>query len=98
MEQLNHINITQLWGVIEEDDGDQLCLMLAYQERGSLMEWDGDTLKYKSRCYSTPSVNGGIDEAILRPIFAGLVQALLYCTSFIQTSYISCSLLTSAML
>lgn len=80
MSQLSHHNITPLWGVLEEDDGDQLCLVLQLQEKGTLMTWNGDTLRYTTNVFPQCS-NGGIDEATLRPIFCGLVQALIYLRS-----------------
>ena len=77
MQRLRSDYIVRLLALIDDDEQDALYLVLEAADKGQIMDWDGDSLTYRSRVLPC-SEHGGIQEAMIRPALLDLLSALDY--------------------
>ena len=75
MQQLRSEYVVRLLALIDDDEQDALYLVLEAADRGQIMDWDGDSLTYRSRVLPS-SPHGGIEEAKIRTALLDLLSAL----------------------
>ena len=77
MQQLRSEYVVRLLALIDDDEQDALYLVLEAADKGQIMDWDGDSLTYRSRVLPS-SPHGGIQESMIRPALLDLLSALDY--------------------
>ena len=77
MQRLRSEYVVRLLALIDDDEQDALYLVLEAADKGQIMDWDGDSMTYRSRVLPS-SPHGGIQEAMIRPALLDLLCALDY--------------------
>ena len=77
MQKLRSEHLVRLLALIDDDDQDALYLVLEAADRGQIMDWDGDSMRYQARVLPT-TPHGGIQEPVIRPVLLDLLSALDY--------------------
>ena len=77
MQRLRCEHVVRLLSLIDDDEQDALYLVLEAADKGQIMDWDGDSLTYRSKVLPT-TPHGGIQEAMIRAALLDLLSALDY--------------------
>ena len=77
MKRLSSPHVVALLAVIDDESEDALHLVLEYCEKGQVMHWDGDSMRYQSRVFSTSS-HGAITEPHIRLILHDVLAAVTF--------------------
>lgn len=72
MKELDHICLIRLHEVIDEADGDKLCMIIDYAKYGQIMDWDQDSLKFSPCFKGKPQFSEKDIQKILRDCVRGL--------------------------
>ena len=77
MKRLSSPHVVSLLAIIDDESEDGLHLVLEYCEKGQVMHWDGDSMRYQSRVFPTTQ-HGSITEPLIRPILHDVLAAVSF--------------------
>ena len=77
MQRLSSPHVVALLAIIDDESEDALHLVLEYCEKGQVMHWDGDSMRYQSRVFPTTS-RGSITEPHIRLILHDVLSAVTF--------------------
>lgn len=77
MKKLSHPNITRLYEVIDDEEGDKLYMILDLAPKGELLIWSQETQSFKISSNLSPN-SPFIDEKVIRRIMRDCIKGLNY--------------------